>query len=160
MLDSFKRVAEESGLILVVPDSRGQTWDLLEGGFGPDILFLDHSLELAFLRCTVDPRHLAVGGFSDGASYALSVGLSNGELFTHVLAFSPGFSKPQEERGKKPKIFISHGKGDEVLPIDRCSRKIVPKLQGAGYDLLYREFDGPHTVPKNIAREALDWFLA
>jgi hypothetical protein len=23
----------------------------------------------------------------------------------------------------------------------------------------YREFEGPHTVPPDIAREAVDWFL-
>jgi predicted esterase len=35
---------------------------------------------------------LAVSGFSDGASYALSIGPANGDLFTHVMAFSPGFA--------------------------------------------------------------------
>jgi hypothetical protein len=29
-----------------------------------------------------------------------------------------------------------------VLPIDRCSRRIVPELERGGYDVLYREFDG------------------
>jgi phospholipase/carboxylesterase len=33
----------------------------------------------------------------------------------------------------------------------------VPQLRRAGYDVRYREFDGPHTVPGDIAREALDW---
>lgn len=38
----------------------------------------------------IDPAHVAIGGFSDGASCALSLGLVNGDLFTHVMAFSPG----------------------------------------------------------------------
>jgi predicted esterase len=33
-------------------------------------------------------------------------------------------------------------------------------VQGAGYTVLYREFDGPHTVPEDIASEALAWFTA
>jgi phospholipase/carboxylesterase len=45
-----------------------------------------------------------------------------------------------------------------VLPIDRCSRRIVPQLERARYEIRYREFDGPHTVPESVAREALEWF--
>ncbi len=55
-------------------------------------------------------------GFSDGASYALSIGLTNGDLFTHVVAFSPGFASPVTYTGKPP-VFVSHGTHDEVLPI-------------------------------------------
>ena len=56
-----------------------------------------------------------------------------------------------------PHIFVSHGTHDRVLPIDRCRRAIVPRLERAGYDVHYQEFDGPHTVPEAIAIEALDW---
>ena len=45
-----------------------------------------------------------------------------------------------------------------LQPIDHCSRRIVPQLKQAGYDVRYREFDGPHTMPPEIAREALAWF--
>jgi hypothetical protein len=84
------------------------------------------------------------------ASYALSLGLTNGELFSHVIAFSPGFMAPLRPRGT-PKIYISHGVEDEVLPIDPCSRQIEGKLRAAGYDLDYREFGGGHVVPDAIA---------
>jgi predicted esterase len=36
----------------------------------------------------------------------------------------------------------------------------VPVLQRAGYDVRYREFDGPHTVPADVAREAVEWLTA
>jgi poly(3-hydroxybutyrate) depolymerase len=35
----------------------------------------------------------------------------------------------------------------------------VPILERAGYDVTYHEFDGPHTVPTDIAREAVEWFV-
>jgi len=41
-----------------------------------------------------------------------------------------------------------------------CSRRIVPRLEQAGYDVTYREFDGPHTVPPEMSREAAEWFVA
>jgi predicted esterase len=58
----------------------------------------------------------------------------------------------------KPRFYISHGTNDRVLPVERCSRKLVPQLQRAGYDVLYREFDGPHTIPADIAQESVRWF--
>ena len=105
----------------------------------------------------MDPARIAVEGFSDGASYALSIGITNGDLFTHVIAFSPGFMAPAGQEGA-PRLYISHGVHDDVLPIDLCSHRIVPQVERAGYDVRYREFDGPHTVPDEIAREALAWF--
>jgi phospholipase/carboxylesterase len=146
-----------AGLILLAPDSRGTTWDMVKtGAFGPDAEFVDLALDLVFARYAVDPSRLVAEGFSDGASYALSLGLLNGDLFTHVLAFSPGFLAEGSRRGK-PRLFVSHGVHDQVLPIDLCSRRIVRDLRGAGYDIRYTEFDGGHAVPTDIAGAALDW---
>ena len=158
-LDPFLPLADAAGLILLAPDSRGRTWDVILGGYGPDVAFIDRALAEAFRRCAVDPARMAVEGFSDGASYALSLGITNGDLFTRLVAFSPGFMAPAERRGA-PRVFVSHGTRDGVLPIDRSSRRTVPELQRAGYDVHYREFDGGHTVPPEIAREAADWLAA
>ena len=152
-------LADAAGLVLLAPASRGRTWDVILGGYGPDVAFLDRALAEVFARVAVDPARIGVAGFSDGASYALSLGITNGDLFGHVLAFSPGFAAPAAQRGE-PRFFVSHGTGDEVLAIDRTSRRIVPQLERAGYDVDYREFDGGHTVPPEMARAALERFLA
>ena len=76
-----------------------------------------------------------------------------------MIGFSPGFASPAAYRGKV-RIFVSHGTRDGVLPIRDTSRRIVPRLEDADYDVLYREFDGPHTVPQSVAREALEWLTA
>ena len=155
----LRDLADEAGLILLSPAARQQTWDVIRGGYGPDVAFIDQALTAAFARCAVDPELLAVAGFSDGASYALSLGITNGDVFGHVMAFSPGFMAPADQRGE-PRIFISHGTNDQVLAIDRTSRRIMPQLARAGYDVQYVEFDGPHTVPPEIARQALAWFVS
>lgn len=154
----LQHFADQSGVILLVPDSRAQTWDVISGGYGPDVVYIDRALEQTFSRYNVAPARIAIGGFSDGASYALSLGVTNGDLFTHVVAFSPGFMAPASEHGT-PALFISHGTRDRVLPIEVCSRKIVAQVKRAGYKVRYKEFDGPHTVPAEIAGEAMDWFL-
>jgi phospholipase/carboxylesterase len=158
-LGLLRRLADEAGLIVLAPSSRHQTWDGLKGHYGPDVAVIDAALEWTFNRYAVDARRIAIGGFSDGGSYALSLGLINGDLFSHVVAFSPGFVAPGERHGR-PRAFVSHGTDDRVLPIDLCSRRIVPRLRRAGYDVHYREFDGPHAVPADVAREAIEWFRA
>lgn len=156
-LASLLPLADAAGLLLLAPDSRRQTWDVIMEQYGPDIAFIDRAMSETFSRYAIDPQRIAIGGFSDGASYALSVGITNGDLFSAIIAFSPGFLAPAAEIGH-PRIFITHGTNDQVLPIAACSRRIVPQLERAGYDTRYREFDGPHTVPQEIAREAVAWF--
>jgi phospholipase/carboxylesterase len=156
-ISPFLHLADATGIVLLAPESRGKTWDVLVGAYGPDVGFIDRALEWTFDHLALDTRRLAITGFSDGASYSLSLDLNNGDLFTHVIAFSPGFLTTAGRRGKPP-VFVSHGTHDRVLPIERCSRRIVPQLDHAGYPVRYREFDGPHTVPASIAREALHWF--
>jgi phospholipase/carboxylesterase len=151
-------LADAYGLLLLAPDSRQQTWDVIVSGYGPDVAFIEQALVRVFHHCAVDPAHLAIGGFSDGASYALSLGITNGDLFTHIIAFSPGFMAPAGRQGL-PRIYISHGTQDRVLPVERCSRRIVRQLNREGYDVHYSEFNGPHMVPEPIAREAISWFL-
>ncbi|MBD2057576.1 phospholipase [Oculatella sp. FACHB-28] len=157
-MNILQDLADPFETILLAVDSRRQTWDVIMSQYGPDVAFIDQALTQTFTRYAIDPNRIAIAGFSDGASYALSVGLTNGDLFKHIIAFSPGFMAPADQVGS-PRLFVSHGQRDTVLPIDRCSRRIVPRLQQAGYDVLYQEFDGPHTVPGEIRRAALEWFM-
>lgn len=150
-------IAEEHGVAVLVPDARDNTWDGIDSRIGPDVEFIDAALRHTFERVSIDPRRLAIGGASDGASYALSLGLANGDLFTHLIAFAPGSIFTPAPPVARPRIFVAHGTRDRVLPIDFTSRLMVPRLRDAGYDVTYREFDGVHTVPKAIARDALEW---
>jgi phospholipase/carboxylesterase len=151
--------AEEFGVLVLAPDSRDErTWDAALGGWGPDLEFLARALRHVVGAYTVNQTRMCVAGFSDGASYALSFGIGAGDVFSHVAACSPGFMTPRDARGK-PRIYISHGQSDQVLPIDRTSRRFVPALRTLGYDVTYHEYDGRHAVTDSIRREAFAWFL-
>ena len=147
---------EEAGVAVLAPNSRDTTWDAIGGSFGEDVAHLNRALERVFEMAAIDPARIAVGGFSDGASYALSLGMINGDLFPSVVAFSPGFVISGTPNGK-PRIFISHGTHDRILPIDRCGRRIAASLISRGYDVTFREFDGDHEIPAEVAREGLKW---
>lgn len=150
---------EDRGIVLVAPDSRDRTWDRIGGAFGPDVAFIDAVLRFTFERCAIDPLRIALAGFSDGASYTLSLGPPNGDLFTHLMAWSPGFSDPEEPIVGQPKIFVSHGTDDKVLPVNLSRSAIVPMFDMDGYEVTYVEFAGPHELPTEVVDESLDWFL-
>jgi len=156
---SYYARSESRGFILLAPDSTSSTWDLFRGGFGPDVTFLDRALMHTFERCRIDPTRIALGGFSDGASYALSLGVSNGDLFSHLVAYSPGLFNPSQPIVGKPQVFVSHGTQDDILPVSISRDEIVPTLRDSSYSVTYQEFTGGHLVPAAISEAALDWFL-
>jgi predicted esterase len=156
-LDLLRTAADEHRLLLVAPKSISGTWDLIVDGFGLDVRRIDRVLEEVLDAYPVE--RIIVGGFSDGASYALSIGLTNGDLFDAVLAFSPGFAAPLVAHGK-PRVFVSHGTGDPVLPVDTCSRRLVPRLESLDYRVTYEEFDGGHEVPQPVVDRAVSWMLS
>lgn len=157
-LSIVQRAADRDGFLVIAPKSVDESWDRMRGGYGPDVAQLDRALAAAFDAYAIDPARLAIGGFSDGASYALSLGLGNGELFRAILAFAPGFEAAVQRRGR-PRIFIAHGIADRVLPIDRTSRRIVPALRRERYALEYVEFDGGHVVLDAMLDQAIRWWL-
>lgn len=150
--------ASEAGIVVLSPDARASSWDAIRDAFGPDVAFIDRCLARVFETVDVDPARISIGGFSDGATYALSLGLVNGELFRRIVAWSPGFVVGGEVAGK-PRIYVSHGHEDEILPIDRCSRRIVPALKRNGYEVTYKEFVGGHTIPPEIAAAGMRFAL-
>ena len=154
-LVKFCESAAKEGIAVAVPESRGLTWDRIKGSFGSDIAFLDRVLASTFDRIAVDPRRLAIAGFSDGASYALSVGLTNGDLFSHVIAYSPEFVAAPIRYGKPP-IFITHGAQDPVLSVN-FTENMVRQLKAAGYSVEYKGFSGGHFMPQDLVKESFRW---
>ena len=150
---------EDTKVAVVAPNSRAQTWDAIHGPFGEDVEFLDRAIGRVFETVSIDPARLAIGGFSDGASYAISLGLINGDLFKRVIGFSPGFVVYRTAEGQ-PAVFISHGTRDRILPINSCGLSIALELKRRGYQTNFREFDGGHEIPESIAREGLSWLAA
>src|SRR5262245_47563176 len=150
-------LADEFGVILVAPDSRDErTWDGVLRDWGPDVDYIAAAVGKVSRLCTVDGSRTTVAGFSDGASYSLSFGITFGDQFSRIISMSPGVMQPMAARGK-PKIFISHGIGDPVMPIDDTSRRFVPRLKSLGYDVTYREYEGTHRPSPPIVREAFKW---
>jgi phospholipase/carboxylesterase len=150
-LNLWYREATEHGIILLAPDGGG-AW-----GFGDTAERIDAGLSAVFNRYAIDRRRVAIVGFSAGASYALALGLTNGDLFTHVVPHSPGGGVPSDPVGK-PEIFLIHGIDDQTIPVE-VSRQIVPELERAGYRIRYEEYPAGHRPQPDLMARAVDWFL-
>jgi predicted esterase len=147
-------ISEDTGAIVLMPLSNVGTWDAINGDFGPDVAIINGALDWVFHRCNIDATKIVLSGFSDGGTYVIALGRANGDLFSQVVAYSPGFLIDVKRIGRAP-FLITHGTQDTVLPIDATSRRIVPALRSAGYTVDYREFTGPHAVPLSIVREMM-----
>jgi phospholipase/carboxylesterase len=153
---NFQEIAETAGVVLVAPNSRGDTWDLILGEVGFDVAFINGVLRWTFDNINVDPARLTLGGFSDGGTYATWLGLRNGALFAKIAVFSGCSTVPGGRRGT-PLMFVTHGVTDSAFPIDDCARTLVPGLRERGYDIRYLEYEAGHIIPFEIADQVFAW---
>ena len=146
--------ADSAGVVILAPYAASGTWDAINTTFGPDVVGIDVALSWLFDVLPVNPARIAITGFSDGATYSLAVGRANGDLFSRIVAYSPGFIIDVEPVGNPP-IAISHGTHDAELSYEKTRDQIVPTLKGDGYGVDFRTFDGPHWVLPELIEETL-----
>ena len=175
ILERFIPEADRGGFMLLALQSKGGTWDLVPrhdgaGGplamksgpairYGPDIARIDAVLAGLFARTTVDTRRIVLLGFSDGASYALSLGLANPQLFPAIVALSPGFVAVPAMVAPTQRIFIAHGRRDQVLPFRVAEKDIAGLLAASGLKPRLRPFDGDHRIDDAALAEGLAYAL-
>lgn len=151
-------IAEELGVIVVAPDSREVTWGRSVPGFDQDVRYIGAAYRKATDLVNIDPDRVALGGRSDGAGYALSMGLAYGDTFNHLIVIAGGMMSALRRKGK-PKVFFAHGTKDQQMPIDRTARLFEKQLKGEGYDVTFLEYDGGHATPPEVVREAFVWLV-
>lgn len=129
MLTLLRTEAAQRKVLLLAPSSDRVTWDALtDGSFGKDTASMQHAMATLFDHFAVDRDRITVVGFADGVSYALGLGPANGDLFTRILAYSPGYIPPGHRDGR-PIIFISHGRRDTILPLTNTSHRQPDQLK-------------------------------
>ena len=95
-------------------------------------------------------ERLVLGGFSQGAVMAYSLGLGEGRPAPAALVCLsgfvprvPGFALDLDR--PLPPVAIGHGTYDDVIGVE-CSREAKELLEGAGASVLYREAPMAHTI--------------
>jgi phospholipase/carboxylesterase len=161
----YRAEAAARDLLILIPRSTDTTWDLLTGGDGPDLAFLAALYGEIYRRLPVDPARQALIGYSDGASYALAVGLSNPRTFAAVMGWAAGFvaidTAALAPDDPKPRILLEHGTHDTVFPFEQVCTPNVELLRRLGYAVeLHVDDGGVHWPSRDFQTRALDWFLS
>jgi phospholipase/carboxylesterase len=156
---------ERRQALFLVPRSVHPTWDLIASDERPDLDFLEWAYDLIYRRYPVDPERQALLGYSDGASYALSVGLSNPGVFRAVMGWAAGFLAldpgAAEPGARKPAVLLEYGTHDELFPFERVALPMRAALEELGYAVEFRVDEGGRHWPSgSFQSEALDWFFA
>lgn len=149
----------------LIPRSVAPTWDLIAGGEPTDLEFLAYAYDLIYRRYPIDPGRQVLIGYSDGASYALSLALSNPRLFEAALCWAAGFvvldPTNLEPDDPKPSIYLEYGTHDELFPFERIALPMKENLIRAGYEVEFSVDEGGRHWPSgSFQGEALDWYFA
>jgi phospholipase/carboxylesterase len=99
----------------------------------------------------VAAHRIVLAGFSQGCAMTLQTGLRHSEKLAGLLCLSgylPIHANVEAERhgaNHDTPIFLAHGRGDPVIPIDRAERS-RDILQALGYKVEWHEYAMPHAV--------------
>jgi predicted esterase len=102
-------------------------------------------------------------GFSQGASFAFSIGIKNHDVFKGIIPFGGWFDEEwigedAIKAGKDLKVFIGHGKDDKSVKYE-SGTKARDILKENGYDVTFVDFEGGHTVDRDVLKQAIVWIL-
>jgi phospholipase/carboxylesterase len=106
---------------------------------------------LGELQSALTPKHLILGGFSQGAMLSCDVALRT-EIPLAGLALLSGTLIAQSEwaetaaRRRGLRAVVSHGQNDPILPFGAAER-LRDFLTGAGLDVKWVPFRGGHEIP-------------
>ncbi|MCP4006003.1 MAG: hypothetical protein GY725_17590 [bacterium] len=161
---AYREEPEARQALFLIGRSHGQTWDLISGGGRPDVDFLEYAYDLIYRRYPVDFFRQALIGYSDGASYGLSLGLANPRIFRAIMAWAAGFIAVDpatlDADDPKPDILLEYGTHDELFPFQQVALPNRDALRSAGYDVTFRVDEGGRHWPSgDFQPEALDWFF-
>jgi phospholipase/carboxylesterase len=108
-----------------------------------------------------EPERTVLGGFSQGAVMTYALGLGSGRPRPAALVALSGFmpTVPGFELSLEPPlppVAIGHGTYDPVISVE-FSRRARELLEGAGGEVLYREYPLPHAVDPGFLAELAPW---
>lgn len=146
------------------PEAVGYAWYPMSMGGPPDVDAILSSQEklLDFLdecvKCyPIDPRKLALLGFSQGGVMAYSLALANPERFAALAVLSSWLPKELLPRlnvtdaVQSLPTLVQHGAQDPMIEVDRA-RNSVEQLRELRVPLTYREYDMGHEIrPRSLS---------
>lgn len=114
---------------------------------------------------SVDPQRIVVAGFSQGANLAETIALTNPDRVAGFGVFSGRFVEEIRPSIKasaelaRLKAFVSHGTGDQMLPVAHAEAN-KRELQQLGIAITYAEDNTAHTISASQLAALVEWLKA
>jgi phospholipase/carboxylesterase len=131
-------------------------------GFAKGRAALASFVDEALASYPVDPRKVAVMGFSQGGVMGFDLVLRDPARFAGLAALSSWLPNdlantiPENEALEHFPVLVQHGTADPMIPVDR-GRETRQRLTQMGVDLSYREYDMQHEVRPESLRDLVTW---
>jgi phospholipase/carboxylesterase len=110
----------------------------------------------------IPANRIVLAGFSQGCAMTLQTGLRHPEKLAGLLCLSgylPIHATVAAERhsaNHDTPIFLAHGRGDPVIPVDRAERS-RDALKAHGYQVEWHEYMMPHSVNEEEIEDIGAW---
>ena len=108
-----------------------------------------------------DQGRIVLGGFSQGGNLSLTYGLPRPDMFPGLADLSGPFRGTPDAstlpQSRDQRIFIAHGRQDQVVAIDAGGRAAKAFLEEHGYSPVYREYDMAHEINHGVIRDLRTW---
>ena len=146
---------------LSLPPGGAHWYAFQEVGYPDPATFRETYAAVADWLDRFDFEHVVLGGFSQGAVMTYALGLGEGRPRPDALVALSGFmpTVPGFELSLEaplPSVAIGHGTYDPVISVE-FSRSARSLLEGAGGEVLYREYPLPHAVDPAFLAELAPW---
>jgi phospholipase/carboxylesterase len=117
-------------------------------------------LELALKRYPIDPKRLAILGFSQGGMVAYALALGAPKRFRALAALSTWLPDDLNQSLKADasglEAWVQHGTRDEIVAVSR-GRDSKAKLEARGVPLTYREYEMGHEITGESLGDLASW---
>jgi phospholipase/carboxylesterase len=151
------------------PGQVGYGWFPLDGGAPTDhaevrkgVDALQRFSDTALATYPVDPRKVAILGFSQGGVMAYALALSNPATYAGLVALSSWLPDemveaiPADPELANLQTLVIHGTKDPMISVDLAheSRDALAKL---GVPASYREYEMGHEINPEALRQLISW---
>ena len=146
---------------LSLPPGGAHWYAFQQVGYPDPATFLETYQAVAEWLDGFDFERVVLGGFSQGAVMTYALGLGSGRprpaamvALSGFMPTVPGFELSLES--PLPPVAIGHGTYDNVIPVE-FGRQARETLEGAGAEVLYREYPLAHGVDPSFLAELAPW---
>lgn len=159
---TWLRSARSRGYIVLSPNSRAQTWSIMQPPL--DVGSITAMMDEVCATYRVDKSRVYLSGLSDGGTFSYLLGLEHHERFAAIVPIAGVLSPTagsmlREGRGKDLPFHVVHGALDSIFPV-QSARSTNELLNSLGYNLTYTELpQWGHALTYAINEQTvLPWF--